>query len=140
MSEHRRLLFDAELAWKVYDHIVAHPEEWDQEEWVKQYTPSSSFDCGTKACYAGTLALMIAPIGTVFEDICMTLPDNDEETYYDSFAKDVLTKGTTSYGDIQYNSETWNLRCRIGSMFYGNNKLCDLKRYIEALAEDYPSI
>lgn len=34
---------NAELAWRVLDHIDAHPESWDQTTWV----------CGTTACFAG---------------------------------------------------------------------------------------
>lgn len=34
---------NAELAYKVLDHIDAHPESWDQNIW----------DCGTAACFAG---------------------------------------------------------------------------------------
>jgi hypothetical protein len=34
---------NAELAYKVLDHIDAHPETWDQATW----------DCGTTACFAG---------------------------------------------------------------------------------------
>jgi hypothetical protein len=34
---------NAELAYRVLDHIDAHPESWDQTQWV----------CGTTACFAG---------------------------------------------------------------------------------------
>ena len=34
---------NAELAWRVLDHIDAHPESWDQNVW----------GCGTAACFAG---------------------------------------------------------------------------------------
>lgn len=34
---------NAELAYRVLDHIDAHPETWDQSSWV----------CGTTACFAG---------------------------------------------------------------------------------------
>jgi hypothetical protein len=34
---------NAELAYKILDHIDAHPESWDQGSW----------DCGTTACFAG---------------------------------------------------------------------------------------
>lgn len=35
------------LLWKVYDHIVAHPEEHYQEAWALKGT------CGTQFCFAG---------------------------------------------------------------------------------------
>jgi hypothetical protein len=34
---------NAALAYRVLDHIDAHPEEWDQTDW----------QCGTSACFAG---------------------------------------------------------------------------------------
>lgn len=34
---------NAELAWRVLDHIDAHPENWDQRRWW----------CGTGGCFAG---------------------------------------------------------------------------------------
>lgn len=36
---------NAELAYKVLDHIDAHPEQWKQDTWVT--------DCGTSFCFAG---------------------------------------------------------------------------------------
>lgn len=39
---------NAELAYRVLDHIDAHPESWDQETWY----------CETSACFAGWAALL----------------------------------------------------------------------------------
>lgn len=33
------------LLRKVMEHVEAHPEEWDQANWISH--------CGTKACFAG---------------------------------------------------------------------------------------
>ena len=38
---------NAELAWRVLDHIDAHPETWDQSWWF------IVTDCGTTGCFAG---------------------------------------------------------------------------------------
>lgn len=43
---------NAELAWRVLDHIDAHPEQWDQESWATKN------DCGTAACFAGWTCLL----------------------------------------------------------------------------------
>lgn len=43
---------NTELAWKVLDHIAAHPEQWDQKTWLKRT------DCGTAGCFAGWTALL----------------------------------------------------------------------------------
>jgi len=38
---------NAELAYKVLDHIDAHPKQWDQSFWLDRT------DCGTVGCFAG---------------------------------------------------------------------------------------
>jgi hypothetical protein len=38
---------NAELAYKVLDHIDAHPQQWRQGWWFTE------LDCGTAACFAG---------------------------------------------------------------------------------------
>lgn len=43
------------LLWKVYDHIVAHPEEWRQGMWA------TKTDCGTAYCFAGHAVTMTHP-------------------------------------------------------------------------------
>jgi len=40
------------LLERVIEHIIDHPEEWNQEIWIRQ-TP----ECGTQACVAGWTAL-----------------------------------------------------------------------------------
>lgn len=51
---------NAELAWRVIDHIDAHPQSWDQEHWV----------CGTSACFAGwAVRLSGAEIAQIHEDV-----------------------------------------------------------------------
>lgn len=49
---------DFPLLWKVYDHIVAHPEEWDQGVWAVQ---SKTLSCGTAFCFAGHAVMMSHP-------------------------------------------------------------------------------
>lgn len=39
---------NAELAYKVLDHIDAHPEQWNQGRWY-----GADPECGTTACFAG---------------------------------------------------------------------------------------
>lgn len=43
---------NAELAYRVLDHIEAHPEEWYQGRWY------SELSCGTTACFAGHAVLL----------------------------------------------------------------------------------
>jgi hypothetical protein len=39
---------NAELAYKTLDHIIAHPEEWNQEAWI----------CDTGMCFAGHATIL----------------------------------------------------------------------------------
>jgi hypothetical protein len=43
---------NAELAYRVLDHIDAHPEQWNQGLWV------TKVECGTAACFAGWACLL----------------------------------------------------------------------------------
>lgn len=46
---------NATLAYRVLDHIDAHPESWNQLDWI---TRPDGADCGTAACFAGWTALL----------------------------------------------------------------------------------
>jgi len=43
---------NAELAYQVLDHILAHPEMHDQGDWFRRT------ECGTVACFAGWATLL----------------------------------------------------------------------------------
>ena len=43
---------DAPILRKALEHITAHPEEWDQNQWAARDTL-----CGTSCCLAGTIAV-----------------------------------------------------------------------------------
>lgn len=44
---------NAELAYRVLDHIDTHPEQHDQHVWIEQTST-----CGTAACFAGWTCLI----------------------------------------------------------------------------------
>jgi hypothetical protein len=44
---------NAELAYRVLDHIDAHPEQWHQGVWIAR-----DKDCGTVGCFAGWTCLL----------------------------------------------------------------------------------
>jgi hypothetical protein len=50
---------NAELAYKVLDHIDAHPESWDQGVWW----------CGSSGCYAGWTVALSGEAPTLDVDI-----------------------------------------------------------------------
>lgn len=147
MTEQLRLLFDAELAWKVHDHLVAHPEEHDQPNWANLVLDETRqhIQCGTTGCFAGHLAFMMAPMGTKFWNTSITLPDNDgRNTMYDSYAKHLLTKGTTTSTDPLdpwhgLTEEQRQLHYAIDGMFYANNSISDIAAHIRYLEKAYPS-
>lgn len=58
---------NAELAYKVLDHIDAHPEQWCQGVWVGQA------ECGTIGCFAGW-AVMLSGY-TVDDAVVIESPD-----------------------------------------------------------------
>ena len=57
---------DFPLLWKVYDHIVEHPEEWNQNGFC--LTPEVHDVCGTTFCFAGHAVLMARPDVYVVKD------------------------------------------------------------------------
>ncbi len=144
-----KLLFDAELAWKVYDHIEAHPEEWNQYFWTALTGETMHIKCGTKACYAGTIAFMRAPQNTIFGEYYVILPTEDGEgdtKPYPEYAINLLTKGTADLKAVsltpttdEYNAAC-DLRYGIKDMFAATNSLEYIKSKIEQLAANYPSI
>lgn len=59
------------LLEKVYDHIVAHPDEWSQTTWRDE----AANRCGTTFCFAG-LAVMLSGYEWVSDD-----PHDDDYEY-----------------------------------------------------------
>jgi hypothetical protein len=53
---------NAALAYRVLDHIDAHPEQHDQNVWVEE-----GRDCGTAACLAGW-AVLLSGDEPIFDD------------------------------------------------------------------------
>lgn len=150
MTDDRRLLFDDVLAWKIFDHISSHPSEWSQHNWMvgsydysnhdnSTYSYPVNIDCNTRACYAGHLALTTAPEGTKFYTHNLVTPSEGSQSY-DAYACDLLTKHTTSVGDISTDTEASFLRCRIIDIFSSGNSLKTISAMITELAAEYPSV
>jgi hypothetical protein len=70
---------NAELAYRVLDYIDAHPDTWDQTQWIRQT------DCGTAACFAGWACLLSgyepAWFGSSLAD--WVHPSGDDSNTYD---------------------------------------------------------
>jgi hypothetical protein len=56
---------NAELAYKVLDHIDAHPEQWDQGLW---WIEQDDDFCGTVGCFAGWTCALSGERPTLDED------------------------------------------------------------------------
>lgn len=57
---------NAALAYRVLDHIDAHPEQHDQSQWI-----ATTADCGTIACFAGWTCLLSgdSPAWSPYENV-----------------------------------------------------------------------
>jgi hypothetical protein len=58
---------NAELAYRVLDHIDAHPEQHDQGDFVRKHgdaltISADAMPCGTTACFAGWTALLCGQV------------------------------------------------------------------------------
>ena len=76
---------NAELAYRVLDHIDAHPEQWDQGHWVAEA------ECGTVGCFAGW-AVMLSGY-TVNDAVVIESPDgltNLDGLHIEAAADDLL--------------------------------------------------
>jgi hypothetical protein len=62
------------LLRKTMEYIEAHPQEWDQDEWVAKGS------CGTTMCFAGTAAYLMGAVMDPRVDVSMcTLPDGSSK-------------------------------------------------------------
>jgi hypothetical protein len=109
------------LLWKVYDHIVAHPDEWMQRQWAVKTTTSS---CGTAFCVAGHAAVMTGHTIAWDDDLVLTayvvapgtLPDltienvAKRELGLTSDEADVLFRATNTLEDIHDILMAWEER------------------------------
>lgn len=101
---------NAELAYRVLDHIDAHPESWNQGAWW----------CGTSGCFAGwTCALSgETPAGDYVDGVYVPeraaqLLGFDDRDHLDAVS------------DAADGGEAW--------LFYSDNTREDLGRYVEAI-------
>jgi hypothetical protein len=67
---------NAELAWRVLDHIIANPDQYAPDVWIYRGDP----ECGTAACIAGWTCLL----------------SGDEPVYVDRHEEEA---NTVEYGD-----------------------------------------
>jgi hypothetical protein len=83
---------DWPLLWKTFNHIVDHPEEWDQTEYAKKTTW-----CGTACCFAGLAVLIGEPQAQFYwgpkgreVDVAAVCFFNEEKRTIASVAEEIL--------------------------------------------------
>jgi hypothetical protein len=125
---------NAELAYRVLDHIDAHPEQWRQERWLHKTS------CGTVACFAGW-AVVLAGGGVQIDSggnwLNVTL---DDETF-DRFSE----AGCAALGIEDDEVPGVDPICDCGctdapGLFDGTNSRDDLGRYVEAIFGPRPTV
>jgi hypothetical protein len=106
---------NAELAWRVIDHIDAHPEQHDQNAWIDK-----SASCGTVACYAGWTCLLSNDEPFEDED-----GDTDNEVWVDGHIETVQHRALHLLG-LSYDRDT-----RFGHLLFApENTREDLERLV----------
>ena len=114
---------NAELAYRVLDHIDANPNEWKQSSW----------QCGSAACFAGWAVrlsggiLEKAPIPTVVKG-----PEELIGLDVDQAAYQVLGIDEVAAGDLGYEEDDW--------LFDEGNTRDDLGRLVAAIFGPRPAV
>jgi hypothetical protein len=102
---------NAELAYRVLDHIDAHPEQWLQNVWI------AKAECGTVGCVAGWTCLLSGDQpSTPDED-----DDPEEETElvhvaWESDSRFIPARAAELLG-IEFDDALWGY----GGLFYAHN-------------------
>ena len=103
-------ILDIPLARKTLEHIEAHPEEWNQGDWI----------CESGMCYAGHAAHLAGAelVGALATFTAYAFgPESERGIHVSDYARRVLGLGD---GEAQ-------------RMFYGENTLEDLRGMVESL-------
>jgi hypothetical protein len=90
---------NAELAYRVLDHIDAHPEQHDQSDFVRRPAGTSSLTaesmpCGTTACFAGWTVLLSGYTLDFGYQHWPTVEDDGRRVDVDDLAAELLGIGT----------------------------------------------
>jgi hypothetical protein len=105
---------NAELAYRVLDHIDANPEQWRQKEWISRLDGA---DCGTAGCFAGWASLLSGDEpGWAFSDDDTTdiVVLDDESTPWVGDRAAELLGITTEQQDELFDG--WNTREDLGRL------------------------
>lgn len=111
------------LLRKVLDHIDAHPDEWNQNEWGIQTERSS---CGTAFCIAGHVAVMSGaePVWDIDGSMVHVRRPNGQPTPVGVYAAEQLGITWEESGSGY-----------VPGLFAGHNTREDIQRIAERIAE-----
>jgi hypothetical protein len=110
---------NAELAWRVLDHIDVHPEQWNQGLYI------GKAECGTVACFAGWTVLLSGarPVYGVFNETA-TIEVDDRRLSVAEYAEELLgvsrwaNEDTEDEWDLFYEGNTRDdMESLVGQMF-----------------------
>jgi hypothetical protein len=130
---------NAELAYKVLDHIDAHPEQWIQDLWwIDAQNPGSH--CGSAGCFAGWVVTLSG--GQIeysrfdIQPIVTGLPDLDGASISEAAAE--LLNVNPWVIDPDRDNDEWNYDNE-RYLFSGGNDRDDLGRIVELLFGPRPA-
>ena len=128
---------NAPLAYKILDHIDAHPEQWNQTTWFRES------ECGTAGCFAGWAVVLTG------HDIEFGSPDGRGRRYYasvdgdpDSLISEVAASELGIDGMFEPCLCVDECRCcesASDALFAATNSRADLDRLVPAIFGPRPN-
>jgi hypothetical protein len=124
---------NAELAYRVLDHIDADPKSWNQTDWYRET------DCGTTACFAGWSILLAG--GEVrnyvpYATRSIMLDGQEYETFTEAACAALNIRSTIVPGSEVYAGE---LLVHDDVLFAADNSRAGLDRFVEAIFGPRPA-
>jgi hypothetical protein len=117
---------NAELAYRVLDHIDRNPEQWDQQNWFRETK------CGTAACFAGWAVVLTGgdvEVNASGDWKSVTL-DGEEFRYFNIAGLNALGIETDEVPDSKHDCPCGCGGTEIDQLFDGANTRSDLGRIV----------
>lgn len=126
---------NAELAYRVLDHIDADPKSWNQTDWYRKT------DCGTVACFAGWSILLAdgeirdyVPYG---HRVSIVLGGQVYDAFSEAACAALNIRSVIIPGSEVYAGE---LLVHDDALFAADNTRDDLGRFVEAIFGPRPAV
>lgn len=98
---------NVELANAALGDAKANPERFSMNSWTSglhgylKKTPETVLPCGTTACYAGFVALRVAPVGASIRDTYVCIP-GQKSVHVEQYAANALEITSEQAGSLFY--------------------------------------